>query len=166
MGSRGQFYMTPRRPFRRSTLLAAALALCAALTASPARADRCDDIAKELANQVDKVKVNFKAANIVYLTHPAARELSVGCRGNNYSIEFYAKGDRKPKPEFFALVGSMAAIVFTVPKDDSTRGSTRCLKRMGLLRGDKVVMRFRRLNMECTRTKTEAAIAITRGKDE
>jgi hypothetical protein len=45
-------------------------------------------------------------------------------------------------------------------------GSTRCMKRMGILRGDKVSMRFRRLNMECTRTKTEAAIAVTRGKDE
>jgi hypothetical protein len=145
---------------------AAALALVAMLGPSPARADRCDDIAKELSNQVDKLRVNFKAANIVYMTHPAAKELSVGCRGNNYSIELYAKGDRKPKPEFFNLVGSMAAIVFTVPKDDSTTGTSRCLKRMGILRGDKVSMRYRRLNMECTRTKTEASIAITRGKDE
>jgi hypothetical protein len=158
--------MTSRRPFRRPIWLAAALALVAAFTASPARADRCDDIAKELANQVDKVKVNFKAANIVYLTHPAARELSVGCRGKNYSIELYAKGDRKPKPEFFSLVGSMAAIVFTVPKDDTTTGSSRCLKRMGILRGDKISMRYRRLNLECQRSKTEAWIAITRGKDE
>jgi len=158
--------MTSRRPFRRLILLAAALALVAAFTASPARADRCDDIAKELANQVDKLKVNFKAANIVYLTHPAARELSVGCRGKNYSIELYAKGDRKPKPEFFSLVGSMAAIVFTVPKDDTTTGSSRCLKRMGILRGDKISMRYRRLNLECQRSKTEAWIAITRGKDE
>jgi hypothetical protein len=37
---------------------------------------------------------------------------------------------------------------------------------MGLLRGDKVTMRYKRLNMECTRTKTDASIAITRGKDE
>ncbi len=99
-------------------------------------------------------------------THPAAKELSVGCRGNNYSIELYAKGDRKPKPEFYALVGSMAAIAFTVTKDDTTTGATRCLKRMGILRGDKVSFRYRRLDMECTRTKTEASIAITRGKDE
>jgi len=150
----------------RATGFAAALALFAAFGSSPARADRCDDIAKELANQIDRMRVNFKAANIVYLTHPAAKELSVGCRGNNYSIEFYAKGDRKPKPEFYTLVGSMAAIVFTVTKDDTTTGATRCLKRMGILRGDKVSMRYRRLNMECTRTKTEASIAITRGKDE
>jgi hypothetical protein len=90
----------------------------------------------------------------------------LGCRGRNYSIELYAKGDRKPKSEFFNLVGSTAAIIFTVPKDDTMTGATRCLKRMGLLRGDKVSMRYRRLNMECTRTKTEASIAITRDKDE
>jgi len=145
---------------------AAALAAFAAVGPSPARADRCDDIAKELANQIDRMKVAFKAANIVYLTHPSAKELSVGCRGDNYSIELYAKGDRKPTPEFLTLVGAMAAVVFTVTKDDTTTGSTRCLKRMGILRGDKVSMRYRRLNMECTRTKTDASIAITRGKDE
>jgi hypothetical protein len=158
--------MTSRRPFRRSTLFAAALALLAVLGPSPARADRCDDTAKELAGQIDKLKVNFKARNIVYLTHPLAKELSVGCRGDKYSIELYAKGDRKPKPEFISLVGAMAAIVFSVTKDDTTTGASRCLKRMGLLRGDKVSMRFRRLSLECTRTKTEAGIAITRGKDE
>ena len=58
------------------------------------------------------------------------------------------------------------AIVFTIPKPDVVTGATRCINRMGLLRGDSVKLRFRRLNMECTRTKTEAAIAITRGKDE
>jgi hypothetical protein len=92
--------------------------------------------------------------------------MSLGCRGANYSIELYAKGDRRPKPEFFSLVGAAAAIVFTVTKDDTTTGTTRCLKRMGILRGDKVTMRYRRLSMECTRTKTDASIAVTRGKDE
>ena len=157
--------MTPRRQFRRPVLLAAALAL-ATILASPARADRCDDVAKQLADHLDGLKVNFKAANIVYLTHPAAKEMSLGCRGENYSIELYAKGDRRPKPEFFNLVGAAAAIVFTVTKDDTMTGTARCLKRMGILRGDKVTMRYRRLSMECTRTKTDASIAITRGKDE
>jgi hypothetical protein len=150
----------------RSAALATALALPVAFAAPSAHADPCDDIAKQLASQLDGLKVNFKAANIVYLTHPAAKELSLGCRGKNYSTELYAKGDRRPKPEFYKLVGAAAAIVFTVTKDDTTTGTTRCLKRMGILRGDKVTMRFRRLNLECTRTKTDASIAITRGKDD
>jgi hypothetical protein len=149
-----------------SVRAAAFIAMIGLFAAAPAHADQCDDIAKQLASQIDGLKVNFKAANIVYLTHPATRELSLGCRGKNYSIELYAKGDRRPKPEFYQLVSSAAAIIFTVPKDDTTTGATRCLKRMGILRGDKVSMRFRRLNMDCTRTKTEASIAITRGRDE
>ncbi len=153
-------------PDLRSAAFAATVALLATFAASPARADRCDDIAKELAGQIDGTKVSFRAANIVYLTHPAAKELSLGCRGENYSIEFYAKGDRKPKPEFLTLVGAITAVVFTVTKDDTTTGTSRCLKRMGILRGDKVSFRYRRLNMECTRTKTDASIAVTRGKDE
>jgi hypothetical protein len=165
MAPKGLFIMTLKPNFRGGMLFAAALASFAALS-SPVRADQCEDTAKQLASGIDGLKVNFKAANIIYLTHPAARELSLGCRGQNYSNELYAKGDRKPKPEFYALVGAAAAIVFTVPKDDTTTGTSRCLKRMGLLRGDKVSMRYRRLNMECTRTKTEAAIAITRGRDE
>ena len=100
--------------------------------ASPARADRCDDSAKELANNIDKMKVNFKAANTVYLTHPLARELSVACKGDKFSIELYGKGDRKPSQDFINLMGAMAAIVFTVTKDDTTTGASRCLKRMGL----------------------------------
>ena len=151
--------------FRRPTLLAATLALVV-VGASPARADRCDDIAKELKSQIDNLKISVNTGNMIYLTHPAAKEMSLGCRGSNYSNELYAKTDRKPKPQFFELVASAGAIIFTIPKPDVATGSSRCIKRMGLLRGDKISMRFRRLNMECTRTKTEAAIAITRGKDE
>jgi hypothetical protein len=157
------------RLYRSITSAALALLATAVMTLSlpsPARADRCDDSAKVLADNIDKLKVNFRAANTVYMTHPLARELSVACRGDNYSIELYAKGDRRPAPEFVSLVGAMAAIVFTVTKDDTTTGATRCLKRMGLLRGDKVALRYRRLNMECTRNKTDVSIAVTRGKDE
>ena len=158
--------MTSRRQFRRPLLLAGALAL-AAFSASPARADRCDDVAKQLANQLDGLKVNFKAANIVYLTHPAAKELSLGCRGENYSIELYAKGDRRSRSRNSSTWSAPPPPSSSPsPKDDTTTGTTRCLKRMGILRGDKVSMRYRRLSMECTRTKTEASIAITRGKDE
>jgi hypothetical protein len=142
----------------------AALAL---LAASPARADHCDDLANQLKNQVDGLKVGITAANIVYLSHPLAKEMSLGCTGRNYKNELYAKQDgRKPKPAFLEFVGSAAAIVFTLPKDDALTGVTRCMKRMGLLRGDNIKMRYRRLDFVCSRTKTEASIAISRGADE
>ncbi|WP_291684538.1 hypothetical protein [Bradyrhizobium sp.] len=159
--------MTLKPEFRRSAILAATLALLAALATSPARADRCDDLANQLKNQVDGLKVGITAANIIYLSHPQAKELSLGCTGRNYKNELYAKQEgRKPQPAFLDLVGGAAALVFTVPKDDTLTGTSRCMKRMGLLRGDTIKMRYRRLNYECTRTKTDASIAITRGTDE
>ena len=158
--------MTSGLPFRRSIPFAAILALFAALAASPARADRCDDTAKQLTEAIDGLKVNFKAANIIYLTHPAATELSLGCQGSEYATELYAKGDRRLKPEFLNLVGSAAAVIFTLPKDDTMTGTSRCLKRMGILRGNKIVLKYKRLNMECDRTKTDASIVVRRGLDQ
>ena len=139
-----------------------------ALGAAPARADhRCDDVANQLETHIDGLKVGITAANTIYLSHPQARELSLGCSGRNFKNELYAKADgRKPKPAFLDLVGSAAAIIFTLPKDYALTGTTRCINRMGLLRGDTVRMRYRRLDFECTRTKTEASIAISRGTDE
>jgi hypothetical protein len=157
--------MTTNR-FRTSTLAVTLLA-ATVLAASPARADRCDDIANQLKSQIDGLKIGITAARVVYLSHPQAKELSLGCRGKDYSNELYAKADgRKPKPEFYELVANAGAIVFTIPKPDVLTGASRCIKRMGLLRGDNVTMRFRRLDMVCTRTKTDASIAISRGKDE
>jgi hypothetical protein len=156
-----------RPDFRGSALLGIALLAAIVITTSPARADRCEDIANQLKGQIDGLKVGITAARVIYLSHPQAKELSLGCRGRDYSNELYAKADsRKPKPEFYELVANAAAIIFTIPKPDVLTGASRCLKRMGLLRGDKVTMRYRRLDMECTRTKTEASIAISRGKDE
>ena len=151
----------------RSAILAIFALLATLALASPARAAGCEDIANQLKGQIDGLKVGITAARVIYLSHPDAKELSLGCRGRDYSNELYAKSDgRKPKPAFYELVASAAAIVFTVTKDDTLRGATRCLKRMGILRGDNVKMRYRRLDMVCNRTKTEAAIAISRGKDE
>jgi hypothetical protein len=159
--------LTLRPEFRRSTLLATVLALLAAFATTPARADRCDDLAGQLKSHVDGLKVGITAANVIYLSHPRAKEITLGCRGRNFSNELYAKADgRKPKPEFFELVANAGAIIFTIPKPDVLTGATRCIQRMGLLRGDNVRMRYRRLDMECTRSKTEAAIAISRGRDE
>jgi len=75
--------MTLKLQFRRSTMLAAALTLLATISlslsgASPARADRCDDIAAQLKGQIEGLKVGITAANVIYLSHPQAKELTLG----------------------------------------------------------------------------------------
>jgi hypothetical protein len=147
-------------------MLAATLALLAVSGASPARADRCDDLANQLKSQIDGLAVGKTAANQIYLSHPQAREITLGCASRNVTNQLFAKADsRKPQPAFLDLVASAAAIIFTLPKDDMLKGATRCIKRMGLLRGDDVATRYRRLDMRCTRTKTDASITISRGTD-
>src|SRR6478752_7174030 len=124
----GAFIMALIPEFRRSTLPAATLALLGAMAltvsgASPARADRCDDLATQLKGQIDGLKVGITAARVIYLSHPLAKELSLGCAGRKFSIELYAKANgRKPKPEFLEFVASAAALVFSLPKDEMLKG--------------------------------------------
>jgi hypothetical protein len=153
-----------RNLFLRSIF--AALALLAAFAASPARADRCDDLAAQLKNQIDGMRIGQTAANLIYLAHPNAREITLGCSGRNFSNQLFAKADRKPSAAFVNLIASAAAIVFTLPKDDMQRGAARCISRMGILHGDDVATRYRRLDMRCVRSKTEASIAISRSTDQ
>jgi hypothetical protein len=162
--------MTLRPKFRRSTIFSSAFALLAAiivLAASPARADRCDDLAAQLKGQIDGLAVGKTAANLIYLSHPQATEITLGCASRNISNQLFAKSaSRKPPPAFLDLVASAAAVIFTLPKDDMLKGATRCISRLGLLRGDDVSTRYRRLDMRCARTKTEASITISRSIDE
>jgi hypothetical protein len=164
--ARRQFTMTSNHN-GRSTILAAAFALLAMIAlASPAYADRCDDLANQLKGQIDGLSVGKTAANVIYLSHPQAKQLRLGCASRSVTNELLATSDaRKPKPAFLDLVAKASAVIFTVPLDDTLRGATRCIKRMGILRGDDIKMRFRRLDMHCTRTKTDATITISRGKD-
>ena len=145
----------------------ATLALLAGLTAAaPARADRCDDLAAQLKSQIDGLSVGRTAANVIYLSHPAAKQVRLGCASRTISNELFASaGNRKPQPAFFEFVASAAAIIFTIPKPDTLRGSKRCAGRVGLLRGDDIKTRFRRLDIRCSRSKTDFNIAISREKD-
>ncbi|HLZ01309.1 MAG TPA: hypothetical protein VKR55_04060, partial [Bradyrhizobium sp.] len=69
-------------------------------------------------------------------------------------------------PAFFDLIGSAAAVIFSLPKDDTAKGTSRCLKRMGILRGNNITMRYKRLDMQCTRTRKDASIVVRRGLDQ
>jgi hypothetical protein len=167
---KGAFTMTLRPEFRkRISFVALALAMLTLTIsgASPARADRCDDLAAQLASQIDGLKVGITAAKVIYLSHPQTREMSLGCTSRKFSNELYAKStSRKPKPEFIDLAAGAAAIIFTLPKDEMVKGVSRCLSRMGIFRGDDVSIRYRRLDMNCQRTKTDASIAISRSPDQ
>jgi hypothetical protein len=145
-----------------------ALGLLASLAlASPAFADACDDLAAQLKGHIDGLAVGKTAANVIYLSHPAAKDLRLGCASRKVSNELLATSEiRKPKPEFVSLAARAAAVIFTVPVDDTQKGVSRCISRMGILRGDDIRMRFRRLDLHCTRSKTSATITISRGKDQ
>jgi hypothetical protein len=104
---------------------------------------------------------------LIYLSHPLAKQITLGCAGRSYSNQLFAKADsRKPSSAYLDLVASAAAVIFTLPKDDMLKGVTRCIKRMGLFHGDDVTTRYRRLDMRCVRTKTDASITISRSTDE
>ena len=158
--------MTYRRLLRRSSLAAAILTSLVAFASSPAHADRCDDTANQLKNGINGLTIGKTAAGVIYLSHPQAKELTLGCSAKNFAGQLFAKSDtRKPKPAFVDLVASAAAIIFTLPKDDMQKGASRCLGRLGIFRND-AVTRYRRLDMHCARTKTDASISISRRLDE
>ena len=154
-------------PGVRSAVFTIVLCAIAVLAASPARAaDRCDDLSGQLKSQIDGLRVGQTAAGVIYLAHPNAREITLGCSSRSYANQLYGKSDRKPPAAFLDLMAGASAIVFTLPKDDMLKGVTRCVKRMGLFRGDDVFIRYRRLDMRCIRTKSESTITISRGKDQ
>jgi hypothetical protein len=165
-GAKGHFQMILKSKFSGAMALAG-LAFLIVLGASPARADRCDDLAAQLKNQIEGLSVGKTAANLIYLSHPQAKAITLGCAGRSFSNQWFAKANsRKPTPAFIELVASGAAIIFTLPKDDMLRGVSRCVGRMGIFHGNDVATRYRRLDMHCTRTKTEASIAVSRSTDE
>lgn len=152
----------------RDTALFALLAVALlASGASPAQADRCDDLAAQLKSQIEGITVGKTAANVIYLEHPAAKQMRLGCTSKQVTNSLYVMSDnRKPSQAFLNLVASATAVIFTVPKSDTLAGVTRCVKRMGFFRGDDIKTRYRRLDMECTRTKTSSAVSVSRAQGE
>lgn len=138
----------------------------ASITTRSAHADSCDDLAKQLAGQISNMKVGRTVANVIYLDHPAVKQAWLGCSGHNLSAEVAATSPaRKPNKEFLAFIADASAVVFTIPKDDTLRGVQRCVGRIGLLRGNDIRTRYRKLNIRCTRSKDATSISVTRDKD-
>jgi hypothetical protein len=135
------------------------------LGASPARADRCEDIARELARQITGLKIGRTVAGVIYLEHPAVKQASLGCASKNRSNDVFASTDkRKPSAEFYDFVGTAAALVFTIPKKDALNGATRCVKRTNIIRGYDITSRYRRLDIACSVAKSGVRITVSREK--
>ncbi len=146
-------------------VIAAAVATILATTS--AHADRCDDLAAQLANQIGGLTVGKVAANTIALSHPAVRSMHLGCRSRTVSNQIDASTEGKtPSAAFYDAIAGASALVFTIPKKDALNGITRCVKRIGLLRGHDIKTRYRRLNIHCTRVKTITTITISRDRDE
>jgi hypothetical protein len=146
-------------------IIAALVAVMAA--AHPAHAvDRCDDLAAQLARQIDGVKVGKTVAGIVYLSHPAVKQASLGCSARNKQNEIFAlSASRKPPKEFFDFIASATALVFTIPKDDALRGAKRCANRIGFLRGKNIVTRYRKLDIRCSGSPEGTSVTVSRELD-
>ena len=78
------------RPFRLVFILTAASLAFAA----PARADRCDDLAKQLAEQISGLKVGATRGGEIALTHPAVTQASLGCSSKNATNSMSAATDK------------------------------------------------------------------------
>jgi hypothetical protein len=146
-------------------IIAALVTVMAA--AHPAHAvDRCDDLAAQLARQIDGVKVGKTVAGIVYLSHPAVKQASLGCSARNKQNEIFAlSASRKPPKEFFDFIASATALVFTIPKDDALRGAKRCANRIGFLRGKNIVTRYRKLDIRCSGSPEGTSVTVSRELD-
>ncbi len=83
--------MTPRISLFRLPVFATLVLGLAVLGASPARADRCDDLAKDLAGQIPGLKIGKTVAGVIYLEHPAVTQASLGCQSRNRSNEVFAR---------------------------------------------------------------------------
>lgn len=137
-----------------------------ALGAGMARADACDDLARQLTNQIDGLVVGATSANAIALKHPAVGRASLGCRSRNVTNEvFAATASRKPADGFYGFTAQAAALVFTIPRDDVLKGIRRCVGRIGLLRGNTIATRYRRLDIRCTGGKAGITVSVSRERD-
>ncbi len=152
--------------FRTSAFAIAALFAAVIMGSSPARADRCDDLAKQLAAQITGLKIGKTVAGVIYLEHPAVTQASLGCSSRNRTNDVFASTDKKkPAPEFYDFIATAAAQVFTIPKPDALKGAQRCVKRTNIIRGYNISSRYRRLDVHCTVAKTGVRITMSREKD-
>ena len=154
--------MTARNFIKLSSLLVVAIAALA----SPARADRCDDLARQLTEQIPGLKTGATRGGVIALTHPSVTQASLGCSSKNATNSMSAATDKKkPAPEFYDFLATASALVFTIPKGDTLRGVQRCVGRTNIIRGYDIDSRYRKLDIHCSVAKTGVRITLSREKE-
>ncbi len=154
--------MTARSAVNYSSLLIVAVIALA----SPARADRCDDLAKLLADQIPGLTIGTTRGGEIALTHPAVTKASLGCSSKNATNSMSASTDKKkPADAYYDFIAQASALVFTITKDDTLRGVKRCVGRTNILRGYDISSRYRKLDIRCAVAKTGVRISVSREKD-
>jgi hypothetical protein len=154
----------PSRGQAAAALLTSLVLICG--TSTVARADSCDDLAKQLASQISDLKVGAARGGVIYLQHPTAKQAWLGCSGRNIKNEISATATTKqPSKEFLDFVSTAAARIFTIPKSDALAGAQRCVGRIGIFRGYNIATRYRKLDIRCARPKDAIEITISRDKD-
>ena len=134
--------------------------------AAPARADRCDDLAKQLAEQIAGLKVGATRGGEISLTHPSVTQASLGCSSRNRTNSMTASTDKKkPSDAYYDFIATASALVFTIPKGDTMNGTRRCVSRTNIIRGYDISSRYRKLDIRCKVEKTGVRITVSREKD-
>jgi len=150
------------RPCARAAATAACLIV---IGAAPARADQCDDLAKQLASHITDLKLGATRGGVIYLEHPAVKQAWLACSGPNVKNALSASSPAlKPSKEFLEVVATATALVFTIPKNDALSGIQRCTGRIGLIRGYNITTRYRKLDIRCGRTKDTTQVTVSREK--
>ena len=149
---------------RATAALFTACVIIAGTTA--ARADRCDDLAKQLTSQIDGLQIRNSAGGAIFFRHSAVKQASLGCMSQTESNSFYATSEKRKPPEaFYELMATAAALIFTIPKPDALRGTKRCTGRIGFIRGYNIVTRYRKLDIRCSGSKAGLSVTISRDKN-
>ncbi len=157
-------FFAPSRGQAAAALLASLVLSSGAPTV--ARADSCDELAKQLASQISGLKVGATRGGVIYLQHPTVKQAWLGCSGRNIKNEISATTTtKKPSKEFLDFVSAAAAQIFTIPKSDALAGAQRCVGRIGIFRGYNISTRYRKLDIRCARPKDTTEITISREKD-
>jgi hypothetical protein len=150
------------------TLWMAACLMCSC-AAGVARADECDALVGRLIAQVPELTLesrakNAGAADVVYLKHPQAKELSIFCPapGVPWPALNVDWPDGLPPAGYFQLIGQMGGIMTETPADVIRTGAMKCQQQALAAKDEAADTETSGVSFECSAfTRDGGSTAIT-----